>query len=562
MTRSPLGACLALSLFACSGGTDDSTTQPTPTSGTPVSGTPTGSPTGPTTGTPTGSTTPSTWPLALGRWGTPTDTLTLPDVPDGEGLYYPDLQASFPDVDWATLDRLYIPAGSYSFLNLGNLPDRDPADPLVITNLGGQVHVGSHDHHYLFVIGGGSGWVLTGRPDPDSATGDPGFPGHWEGAYANSAGTYGILVDDAFVRDSVSGIAVGGGATAFEIEFVEVTRVGFAGMLIKTDNDASATMKDVVIHDTYVHDTLSEGFYIGSTQAQPQHLIVGLELHNNRVLRTGTEAIQVGQTGGGIRLHHNVFGPSAVHWKDAFQPFQDGNLQLGVRTGTVEVDHNLFLGAAGSMIGVFPSDVAGDTWPAAWEVSVHDNHLAHTRERFVYLQNTGLPGLTHRYAANSFRARDFQRDELDPANTPGNELIRTFTPDSLVIEDNHWDATVDLSNPLPDGNGTNGNASGSGNVAGPVEPVAFRDAGLADDFDLLKIEVWTAVAGLGDGSPVTYELGDIALVDGQPWECTLATCAAGNAPPDTPSEWAALPPFPDDVRVVPGTAYDGLGLAY
>ena len=53
-----------------------------------------------------------------GRWGTPENTFILTDVFDF------DLQTRFPEVNWQTLDRLYIPAGEYSAIWLGNLPVR------------------------------------------------------------------------------------------------------------------------------------------------------------------------------------------------------------------------------------------------------------------------------------------------------------------------------------------------------------------------------------------------------------------------------------------------------
>jgi len=108
---------------------------------------------------------------AFGRFGVPTSTFTLPvqGSPGAQSLAYADVQKSFPTVAWATLDRLYLPAGSYTELQLGNLPARDPAHPLVITNQGGQVFVGNNPNgNYIWSMGGGSGWTLTGRYDPDS----------------------------------------------------------------------------------------------------------------------------------------------------------------------------------------------------------------------------------------------------------------------------------------------------------------------------------------------------------------------------------------------------------
>src|SRR5450432_1035478 len=168
----------------------------------------------------------------FGHFGTPTVTFTLPA--GKPTISYPDVQKSFPDVDWQKLERLYIPAGKYTTFELGNLPTRAASSPLVITNIGGQVQVGPNlGGNFIWAMNGGSNWVLTGRYDPDSKTGDESFAGHRCGKYANSRGTYGFLSDDAFdhtAQYTHMGIAIGGGATDFELEYLEVTRSGFAGI--------------------------------------------------------------------------------------------------------------------------------------------------------------------------------------------------------------------------------------------------------------------------------------------------------------------------------------------
>ena len=124
-----------------------------------------------------------------GGWGEPRSTFTLPKPAPGTGkpaLYHPELTKEFTDVDWSTVDRLYIPAGEYRTILLGGLPVRSADPPLVITNLGGQVKVGGAAANYVFVMKGGRNWVLTGRHDPTSRTGDAGYPGHGEGAFAHS----------------------------------------------------------------------------------------------------------------------------------------------------------------------------------------------------------------------------------------------------------------------------------------------------------------------------------------------------------------------------------------
>ena len=82
------------------------------------------------------------WAHEDGRWPAPENVLTIPLPDEGGGYYAPDIQERFPEVDWSTLDRLYLPAGHYKFIQIGNLPERSPERPLSITNQGGQVRVG------------------------------------------------------------------------------------------------------------------------------------------------------------------------------------------------------------------------------------------------------------------------------------------------------------------------------------------------------------------------------------------------------------------------------------
>lgn len=47
----------------------------------------------------------------------------------------------------------------------------------------------------------------------------------------------------------------------FQISFVDVRDVGFAGLLIKSDNLASVTMRHVHLNNNYIHDTGREGMH-------------------------------------------------------------------------------------------------------------------------------------------------------------------------------------------------------------------------------------------------------------------------------------------------------------
>lgn len=484
----------------------------------------------------------------------PTLTFTLPQPPPGNGIWYPDLQASFPGVDWSDLDRLYIPAGHYPNLLLGGFPDRSAADPLVITNIGGQVRVGGLGFSsYVVVLRGGSNWVLTGEHDPIAVTGDAAHPGH-AGGYADSRARYGIFIDDALEDAGNSGLAVGGGASNFELAFIEITRVGFAGMLIKTDDDPAARMANVTIRDCYIHDVGSEGIYLGSTQGGGQHDFTDLEIVNNRILRTGTEMLQVGQLGGGCEIHHNVFAFGAIDWKNPFGPYQDNGSQIGVRWGSGSIHHNIFIGGASTLFQFFPQPRTGDPHTAGDAFDFNDNVFTHSRNIGSYLHADSDGITTYRYERNLISEINFHYDELEPGQTDHNAVFRTFNTSSpMVFADNRWAGPQDFLS----GGGTN--ISMSGNVhEGAIAPVVFSDWGFPANFDPHRLEIWTDLDR--HGQPVFYSAGDLAMHVGLLYLCIEPGAHTDKEPPSHPATWALQPDPVDDVRLAPTSPHQHAGL--
>ncbi|MEZ4404441.1 MAG: right-handed parallel beta-helix repeat-containing protein [Kofleriaceae bacterium] len=497
----------------------------------------------------------------FGRYGVPATTFTLPATGRGD-LAYGDVQAAFPEVDWATLDRLYLPAGTYTTIRLENLPVRTADRPLVITNLGGQVKVGPNlGGNFIWAMSGGANWILTGRYDPTSMTGDAGFPGHRCGAYANSRGTYGFLSDDAFDLTAPylhMGLAVAG-ATDFELEYLEITRSGFAGIRLlnaRGAGDPAMPMANVRVHDTYVHDTDGEGFYFGWTGAPPSNLFPGLQVYNNRILRTGTEALQLQDLGDGSHVHHNVLAFAALHWLDAFGNYQDGNNQILVREGAVEIDHNLIIGGAGTLLSFFSAPEPGD---GERQVVFHDNHYADTRNLGGYLNGTAAAPSSFTFRDNTFRGLDFSYAAVDPAATdPG--VVFGINPGHqapIVFAGNTWDGDRSLVSGLVD-NGTRGSVTATGNTRGPVAPVAFVDSGYPDE-PVARLTLWGDVATLAPGQPpIEYAVGDLVMYQAELYRAR--TASTGQVPPDHPEAWAHLPPPADDVRTQPGSPYAALGV--
>jgi hypothetical protein len=492
-----------------------------------------------------------------GRFGEAEHTFTLP-FPENGALYHPDLVSDFPQVDFDTLDRLYIPAGEYKTILLGGLPERDADHPLVITNVDGQVKVGGQAANYVFSIRGGKNWILTGRYDPVSKTGDEGFRGHAEGRFAHSRGTYGIFIDDAFSKDGLSGLAIGGGASDFELDCIEITRAEFAGIIVKTDNDGDATMRNVKIHDLYVHDVGSEGIYLGSTQAQPQHSFEGLRIYDNRFLRTGTEALQVGQLGDDCEIHHNVLGPGAIRWRSAFQKYQDGNVQYGQRYGSSSFHHNIVIGTGDLFVEFFPTLVEGDPRDPSDTVRFEDNYFSDTSSSGVYTHSVSTDVII-RFERNSFRGFTFDYDEVYP---DASEPVQVFgiganPPNLHILKDNVYDAPFPFVLwSFPE------NVTLENNDEGTVEKVRFADfMGDAIDESYRKLEWWTPTATLHPDQPsVVYEPGDFVVHQGVLYQALEQN--SGKEPSAHPEIWKALPPPADDVRLAPNSPHSGLGVRW
>jgi hypothetical protein len=501
----------------------------------------------------------------FGHFGAPTSTFTLPAGNGPGGLYYPDVQGSFPMVDWAKLDRLYVPAGKYKFLNIGNLPDRDPAHPLVITNLGGQVQVGPNDAGagYIWSIVGGSGWVLTGRYDADSKTGDAAFPGHRCGDYAGSRGKYGFLSDDAFAKGQYlhMGIAVTK-ASSFELEFLEIFRSGFAGIRLLNQvaaGDPPLPMDNVRVHDNYVHDTDGEGFYLGWTGAPPSNILSKLAVYNNRIVRTGNEGLQIQNLGEGTEVRNNTVAFAALHWRDnGLGSFQDNNTQVQVREGTITLHHNVFLGGAGSLLSFFRGAEAGD---GGVHVSYHDNYFADTLSLGGYLGGAAGDDSDYTFAHNVFRGLDFGYDKLDPAaKDPGVIFGKNGGITGPVTFDaNTWEGPRKIVAGLMGPNGTAGNVTASNNVNAVVPALAFVQSGYPSGAPTRGLESWAPKATLAPGSPdIVYPVGALVMYDAQMYECTAQN--SGFVPPDHAEAWKKLPLPVDDLRATPGSPYAGMGV--
>lgn len=157
----------------------------------------------------------------------------------------------------------------------------------------------------------------------------------------DTEGSYGIKIKGGNIGLQLTYLS-----TNFEVDHVEVSNVGFAGIMAKTDpscDDATIrgnfTMTDVFVHDNYVHDTGGEGLYIGNSfynggvntscgLRYPGEL-KNIKIYKNHVVNSGWESIQLGCAVSGAEVYDNVvenYGVANVN-------SQNNGIQIGEGTG-------------------------------------------------------------------------------------------------------------------------------------------------------------------------------------------------------------------------------------
>jgi hypothetical protein len=203
---------------------------------------------------------------------------------DSQGNVY---NPSGSGLTWKPGDTVNIMAGTYGLIDLGTIKG-EAGKPIIIRNKGGlvtlrEVRFDNKMEHFKFLGNG--------------------YPGLTYGIKILNAPNIGIAA--AMVSD-------------MEIAYVEVATAG-VGMMVKKNpvaNDPSTqypnyTIADIKIHHNYIHDTQTEGMYIGNTMPEGSSSGIPIRLHNveiafNTLERTGWDGIQMSTTTGTNSIHDNV----------------------------------------------------------------------------------------------------------------------------------------------------------------------------------------------------------------------------------------------------------------
>ncbi|MEB0260198.1 MULTISPECIES: right-handed parallel beta-helix repeat-containing protein [unclassified Mucilaginibacter] len=314
------------------------------------------------------------------------------------------VKASDWSLDGATFGPgsvICIPAGTRGALLLKNFKGT-AASPITIINKGGRVTFTAattasyafktQNCQYIKILGNGAAGVKYG--------------------FDVNGGNIGITMDDL--------------SSDFEIANVEVRNSGFAGIMAKTDPSCDVatqrghfTMRNVSLHDNYVHKTGGEGLYIGNSfyadgvsiacgKVLP-HDVVNVKVYNNQLDSTGCEGIQVGSAISDCEIYSNTIKSPGLK---PFASGQDNGIQIGEGTGG-KCYGNLIKDAPGNGIIVLG---LGDN-------VVFNNYILNARTHGIFADSRYTPGPGFVFINNTIVAPAQNGIKLNSETIPMNTVI-------------------------------------------------------------------------------------------------------------------------------------------
>jgi dienelactone hydrolase len=245
------------------------------------------------------------------------------------GLNLPNLQPG---------DTVYIPAGTYKVIDLGNFQGTAER-PIIIRNKGGQVVVNGQ-------------FRFSNKPEHFRLLGN-GTPGI----------TYGFKVDGQLSSTSVTSSGVSCFGTDFEMAYIEVLN-SQSGFFIKKNPLATDPitqfpnyiMKGIKLHHNYIHDIKGEAMYIGHTGAdggQDNNPLIPVRMENveiayNIIDRIGWDGIQLSNATTGNSIHDNI----VTNFGTTNMSSQQAGILLGANS-QADIYNNTIKNGTGNGIQVF-----------------------------------------------------------------------------------------------------------------------------------------------------------------------------------------------------------------
>jgi len=266
---------------------------------------------------------------------------------------------------------------------------------------------------------------------------------------------YGIKIESAAALGT-AGVNITNYSTDIEIEFLEISNTGFAGILGKTDpncNDIESwrkngfVMRNIDIHDNYIHDTKGEAIYLGSTggylvssnlvcnnQFVFAHWLENINVHDNIIENIGWDGIQLNLVRKYGRVYNNII--SGYGTEDV--TFQTFAMSLG--GGEYEVYNNrMFNYSGGSGQGVqLISAKSGTKFynnviinPQLHGIFIHNRHEFDSHSIGYYILNNTI---VNPELSGVFYNTIITESEDESIISSSQENVPTFFINNLIID--------------------------------------------------------------------------------------------------------------------------------
>lgn len=242
------------------------------------------------------------------------------------------------------------------------------SNPVTITNCGGTVKIAVSGRPFNMKTSNSKYFRITG---------------------GSTAGAYGIQ----FSGSTSNGVVLCELSTNFEVDHIEVHHVGFAGIMAKTDptcDNATVrgnfTMRDISIHDNYIHDTGGEGFYIGHTSYDGHntgcgkrlpHTIENSKIYANVVKNTAWDGIQVSCA----TKQAAIYGNTIENYGTANKADQKTGILLGGGTGGLCYGNYINTGTGPGLMSFGLGDNV-----------IHDNVIVNAGSMGIFCDERGTSG--------------------------------------------------------------------------------------------------------------------------------------------------------------------------
>jgi hypothetical protein len=423
--------------------------------------------------------------------------------------------------------KILIAGGDYDAIWIECNAAGTEKKPIIITNFKGQVKT-KH-----IKIAGLKHFKLSGKYDAKAKTGDPKFKGHAAG-YAYSQGKYGIYIDNQWLNTSkflleitskkIKGTESRQMSSNFELEYIESGNGGYSN-IIKANNEKYIS-ENIKIHDCYIHDTNGEGIYMGNTSTKgDQGIFRNVEIYNNRILRTGLDALQLVQTAGESKINNNVLD-GGMKWRSSFMDSQDFGASLSFVSGGVKFYNNIIINGGNALFQIFLEKENWYNHPGnSKEISIANNLFLFSRSglgAYIGPYKANFEGLNLAISNNDFLASGFQNNKLHEDKDEARYMIIGGYAGKGTLNNNRW-MKGSSKKDFFSTNFESGYSTGQNETAN-IEQVIFENYS-TNGYGFNFFELWTDKLNIGKqkGNPVKYEPGDVVS-----WKSNLYSCSKTN----------------------------------